>query len=251
MEFENAGLSRDFLYLFCFFAGTALGALLSVFKRGNTLRAGSAWISAALVLFSAAVAFAAAAVIFSGGAVFLAFPLYVPAAVILVLGVFGIRFPRAGACTVIFMGGLFAVWVGLSFLRYPSPGDKEPEGISVFSSGDGTLVLRRGGRDGESWNIKDGGPLKFEAAAIDADFRYPLIGGEKRGLITRVDYGSQNVFLSPKSLSAPDQGRLGFSHSRFSLTLPAGVLLSGMGLSILFDGEDLYFDPPIQLPQFP
>ncbi|MDR1931055.1 MAG: hypothetical protein LBQ44_10575 [Treponema sp.] len=251
MEFENSFLSRDFLYLCALFAGAGTGSVLSIFKRRSTLRSRSAFVSAALLFFSGAAAFFTAAVIFSRGALFSAHPLYMPAGLIAVLGALAVRFPPAGVLSVL-IAGLFAVWIGLFFLRYPPLQKEKPEALSVYSSKTGIFIVRRYGAGSESWNIRnDGNPLQFEAAALAADYRYPLLGGERRGLIIRAARGGETLFSAPLSKGGPaerEQWRPGFTRRPFSLTLSAGELLPGMGLSVLFDGEDLYFDPPVEFP---
>lgn len=251
MEFENPSLARDFFYLSFLLLGAAGGSLASIFKRSTSLRSRSGWISAALVFFSGAVAAAAGATIFSQAGVFLNVSLYIPAGIAFVVGGLAVRFPRAGACTLVFLLGLCTVWICLTFLRYPGFTKTSPEGISVLSAGgtgEGMLIVRQNNGENETWNVDTRAALEFEAVAVSSDFRYPLIGGMTRGLVVQAVQGTGTIFQSSKYLSGERQSLLGFSFSRHSLTLPAGALLPGMGLSVLFNGEKLYFDPPIQLP---
>jgi hypothetical protein len=251
MEFENLSLARDFFYLSFLLVGATGGSLWCIFKRTSSLKSRSGWISAALVFFSGAVAAIAGAVIFSRAGVFSNTSLYVLAGIALVLGVLAVRFPRSGACSIVIALGFCAVWICLSFLRYPASTTTSPEGISVLSAGEtgeGMIIVRQNGEEQESWNLDTQAPLEFEAVAVSSDFRYPLVGGITRGLIVQAVQGTGTVFRSSKYLARSSGSRLGFTFSHYTLTLPAGALLPGMSLSVLFDGEKLYFDPPIQLP---
>lgn len=253
MEFDKLSLSRDFLYLFSLFAGTGVGSLLSVFKRENTLWNRSAWISLALFLFSGAVASIAASVIFSRGGIFSVSPVYLPAIITFVLGVLAVRFPCVGGCTLIFAAGLCAVWICVSFLRFPRFDYEKPE-ISLQARGEGLLIVNRRARKPETWNIKNdrepgsaGEPLEFEAVTFTAAFPWPVIGGKKRGLITQIKRGSETVFSAGgRGLNAAGKALGTVQH--FSLTLPAEALPPGIHVSVLFDGEKLYLDPPVPLP---
>jgi hypothetical protein len=246
MEYENLSLARDLMYLFALLAGAGAGSLLSIFKRKNTLRKRASWVSAALFFFSGAIASAALAVIFSKGAVFTLFPLYVPALAVLAAGVLAVRFPRAGAGAVMLAAGLCAAWMWFTFSTAPrleGEAAKRARQLSVQSQGDGKLIISRREKS-ETWNIKDdGNPLEFKALAFTPAFPFPLIGGERRGLITGISRGADTIYSSGRE---PTRFFPSGGIERFSLALPAKAVPPGMGLLVLFDGKELRFDPPIQ-----
>jgi hypothetical protein len=226
MDFEHFSVSRDLFYLASLFAGAALGCFLAAWS--SVRRGRSGWISVALCFLSCAVAALSGSIVLSMGAVFKAFPLFIPSAVFFVLGALAFRFPRAGAVFVLF-AGLFTVFAGVVFLRYPRftlPDD--PAGsaghpgyllvMTVQSSGGGIVV--RKSRDAadpsdpaalsdsanpdsaETWNLAQGdsaGSLYFEALAIEANPLYPVFGGEKRGLFSGAGRGAETFF----SVKAP------------------------------------------------
>jgi hypothetical protein len=196
------------------------------------------------------VASLACAVILSRGRIFALPSLYPWVCFSLALGTAAFRFPRAGGCTIIFVLGLFAVWICVSFLSYPGP-DK-PDGLSLYSAEDGHILIRKiakGPEEGESWNIEDDGKaLVFEVAALTAHPSYPLVGGEQRGSIVRISRNGTQLFsLTGNGYRFRFSGGLGFSLTWHTLELPTGALLPGVSLSVLFDSQRLYFDPPIQL----
>ncbi|MDR1307648.1 MAG: hypothetical protein LBK74_08755 [Treponema sp.] len=247
----NFGPSRDLFYLASLLFSIALGIFLVSRRKETSPRRRAGLISALLCFISLALASLAGAVILSGGVVFSAVSFYPPAVLFLSLGAAVVCFPRAGGCPFIFAAGLFSVWICLTFLVYPR--FEEPERLSLRSGG-GSLILFRlhggSGTDTETWNIRDNGsPLIFEAASVTAHPAYPLIGGERRGLIVRVQRDGEQLFALTRNLRRLEfsGGGLGFSLNKYGLELPPGALLPGMSLSVLFDGEKLYFDPPIQL----
>ncbi|MDR2661997.1 MAG: hypothetical protein LBC31_03270 [Treponema sp.] len=247
----NAGPSRDLLYLASLLFGIALGIFLVSRRKGTSLRRRAGLISALLCFIALALASLAGALIFSGGMIFSVAAFYPLAGLFLSLGVVAACFPRAGACPLILAAGLFSIWICFTFLVYPR--FEEPERLSLRSGG-GSLILFRlhggSGKDTETWDIRDNGsPLTFEAASVTAHPAYPLIGGERRGLILRARRDNEQLFAFTRNLYRLDfpGGGLGFSLNKYNLELPPGTLLPGMSLSVLFDGEKLYFDPPIRL----
>ncbi|GHV84541.1 hypothetical protein AGMMS50230_01490 [Spirochaetia bacterium] len=266
MDFDHFGPSRDLLYLSVFLFGCVLGSFLMMIRKTCTLRQRSRWISVILCLVSAALAALTGSVILSQGLIFTASPVYPFLPVFFVLGTAALRFPRAGGCTIIFAAGLFAVWLCISFFVYPRFADGESVQLSIRSAENGELLFRRliAARDApkaseawrqtveaaaETWNIEHNGRgITFEAVAITAYPGYPIIGGERRGLITQVVRdGEQLLALTKNVYRFRFSGGLGFSLDRYSLELPAAVIIPGINFAVLFDGKKLYFDPPIQL----
>jgi hypothetical protein len=218
-------------------------------QKTNTLHRRSVWLSVIFCFVSLAVASLAGTLILSRGLVFTVASLYPFVVLFLAMGILGVRFPRAGGCTIILVAGLVVVWICFSFLAYPRFAE-----LSLQSSGNGQLLIRRNAgisgtaTDGETWNVKDdGGALLFEAASLTAYPGYPLIGGERRGVITSAGRNSEQFFSVKRFRSGSSSGGPGFMVNHYSLELPPGAMLPGMNLSVLFDGGKLYFDPAIQL----
>ena len=245
MDFEYFGLSRDLLYLCSLFLGTIAAAFIVMKRKECTMQRKSLQITLILFLAACAIASLAASVILSQGLIFTFGLIYPFVVLFLVLGFLALYFPLAGGCTIIFAAGLFAVIIGVSFLIYP--GFKEPSGIVVRSSGT-ELIFRRGD---ETWDVNnDRNIIRFVAVSITAYPAYPLIGGERRGLITRVlRNGTELFILSGNSgrFSGVNKNSLGFLRQELTLDLPLGTMPPGISLSVLFDGKKLYYDPPIQL----
>ncbi|MDR2211431.1 MAG: hypothetical protein LBO65_08230 [Spirochaetaceae bacterium] len=249
MNFEYFALSRDLFYLSALSLGAGLGSLLMAFRKKNSYKKRLSWITTALFLGSLIFSALAGTTILSRAQVFTVLSLYPWGCFFLVLGTLVIRFFKAGSCTAIFAGGLFVVWICISFLSYPL--FKEPERLSFQSSPSKEIIIRQdplGPGDEQAWTIEDNGrPLVIEAAAVTAHPSYPIIGGERRGAIIRVLREDQELFTAAKNLyRLRGSGGLGFSLDRYTLDLSPEVLLSGISFSVLFNGRALYFDPPIQ-----
>ena len=241
MEFDHFGLSRDLLYLASLLVGASAGVFLITRRRKCTLRQRSLLISVILCLLSCVLASLAASVILTRGMVFAVPSVYPFVVLFLALGALVVYFPRAGLWTVIFIAGFYIAWISFSFLAFPRC--REPVRLTVRSSG-GELFFYQ---DEETWNFRnDGKTVTFEAASITAHPSFPLIGGEQRGLITRVLRDDEQLFGLTGRLFRFFGGP-GFFREFHSLNLPMGVMLPGAGISALFDGKKLYFDPPIRL----
>ena len=247
MDFEYFGLSRDLLYLCALLFGAAAAAFLVTLRKDCALRKKSFLITVTLCLSSLAIAALAVAVILSKGQVFTVRLTYPFLFVFFVLGGLALYFPRAGGCPILFAVSLFAVYICFSFLVYPS--FREPERLVIRSSDTG-LIFRCGA---ETWNIQNDynqRMINFEAVSVTAYPAYPLIGGGRRGLITRVLRNEEELFSlsdNAKGLSGKFANSPGFERKDFTLDLPLGALPPGISLSVLFDGKLLYFDPPIHL----
>ena len=244
MNFEFFGPSRDLLYLGSLLLGLAAGAFLITRKELCTPRRKSRLVSVILCLTAGFAASLAASIILTRGLVFTVGSVYPFVFLFLALGIVGICYPRVGGCTIIFAAGLIGILVCFTFLVFP--GFQEPVKLTIRSSGGG-LIFRH---DEMIRNVhNDGGTISFEASSITAYPAYPLIGGERRGLITRVLKNNEELFTLTNNLtlhSGERRDTWGFSRENHVLSLPSGALPPGISLSVLFDGERLYFDPPIQ-----
>jgi hypothetical protein len=222
MDFEHFSISRDLFYLASFFTGAAVGCFLAA--RSSVRRGRDGWISAALCFLSCAVAALSGSIALSMGAVFKAFPLFIPSAAFFTVGVLAFRFPRAGFVFV-FFAGVFTVFVGAAFLRYPRLVDNSAGNLVMIvqSVGGGILVRKpqdsagwAGRTDGaglpdpanrpsnpadadaaETWNLAEDASsenLYFEAFAVEAHPLFPVFGGERRGFFSGAGRGTESLF---------------------------------------------------------
>ena len=240
MNFENFGLARDLLYLTFLFIGIITGAFLIIMTKSCTLRRKSQFITLILFLAALAVASLAIAVILTRGRVFSVISIYPFLAVFLVFGIIGLYIPRAGISIIIGISGLYIILISFSFLVYPRFDDLDPLLVRATEE---SFVFRHGA---EMWDIQDtGGTIHFEAVCITAFSGYPLIGGEQRGLLTRVLRANEQLFsLRRRHISI--LGVPGFIREYSTLELPEGIMLPGFSLSVLFNGMELYIEETIQ-----
>jgi hypothetical protein len=183
-----------------------------------------------------------------------------PAAGIALIGLGACRFPRAGALLVI-PAGLCVVWLGYSFLRFPRIGP-EGEALALISGqGDGTYSLslelrpvpERAGPSGVVHREFPGGNLELEGVYVCFDERFPLIGGEGRGLVREIRRNGETVFSGPlgeTSLLGAYYGRFpaggegaGFSFRRFYRTLDLAPLPAGGILEVILGPGTFSFRP--------
>jgi hypothetical protein len=285
MDFEHFSISRDLFYLASLFSGAAFGCFLAAWS--SVRRGRSGWISAALCFLSCAVAALSGSTVLSMGAVFRAFPLFVPSAAFFVVGALAFRFPRVGF-VLVFLAGVFTVFSGAAFLRQPRLSGDPAENLVMIvqSTGGGILVRKpRNSADrpdpanrppnpadadsAETWNLAEGissENLYFEALAVEAHPLFPVFGGEKRGFFSGAGRGGETLF-SAKTVfynvaeaspsNSLDDGTsgigmpsvLGFSPRYFKTELPVRMLFPGVNFSVIFSGNTLEFDPPV-VPEF-
>jgi hypothetical protein len=244
MSFEHFAPSRDLFYLTALSLGAGLGSLLMAYRKTSSRKQHMAWISTTLFLGSLIISALAAAIILSNGLIVTLPSLYPWGCLFVLLGALTIRFFKTGGCAIIFAGGLFVIWICISFLNYPS--FTEPQRLVLESTPSGQIVIRR---DVKIWTAEDDGrALHIEAAAVTAHSSYPIIGRERRGAIIRIRRGDEQLAaISPRGYRFKHSGGLGFSLDQYTLELPPGILRPGINLAVLFNGRELYFDPPLQL----
>ena len=251
MDFEYFSLSRDLLYLCSLLFGAAVGAFLVTLQKTCSPRRKSLLITVILCLASCFIAAMALSVILSRGLIFSAFSVYpfiiFTVVLFFILGGLALYFPLIGGCSIIFAAGLFLVYMCFSFWVYP--GLKEPERL-VVRAAENELVFRL---DAETWDVQnvfsDQEMIRFEAVSIIAYPAFPLIGGERRGLITGILRNDNELFVLTGTFNRYSMGfkkPWGFLREEFTLDFPANALPPGVSLSVLFNGSRLYFDPPIQ-----
>jgi hypothetical protein len=217
-----------------------------------------------LCLLSGAIAALGGALVCSGGAALFA-PVLPPACVVALLAAVAACFPRAIAFPLSLLGGLAAVWLGFSFFRFIPAASKAIPLASVYRDGAGAFRISlnpagvSGGQPGLSGiasppAVETGPDLTFSAVLLSFDRRLPLVGGERRCFITRINWGGEPIFKDPRLrnplLSAyyahfTARGRQSrwFSVSTLWADLPARALFRGMGRTLVFGGESLGFSP--------
>jgi hypothetical protein len=247
MEFERFAASRDFLYLAWLFAGAALGCLFSRFRKKTSLRFRNRTVSMALCFFSCMAAALAAAFVYSEGAIYLEKTLYIPVVLLGAILILAFRFPRAAGFPLILLTGLAVVWLGFSFLRFPrlDPplGESSlPVALVRRDREDRFFIRIIGGPAGVSntlnFDIPDnGGAFEFTLDKVVYASFYPLIGGETRGIITKIQSGSRVLYTAPPLRAwfpgtSEEEVRYGF---------PISAVEPGTGVYVCFNGENLVY----------
>lgn len=165
MDFEHYAAARDFFYLSVLLAGAGIGCVLHRFRRKSTARFRNISITAGLLFFSGAVTALTAAVIFSRGMILKEISLYTPACVLALVLILAFRFPRALGFPLILASGVFVVWLGFNYLRFPVINDSGHPGPETRS-----------------------GSISFPP-------HIPLIGGVMRGYISETP--DNNIKVAP------------------------------------------------------
>ena len=119
MDFEHYSAARDFFYLSVLLLGSGFGSILHYFRRKSTGRFRNKSITAGFLLFSGAAVALTVAVIFSKGLILKEFPLYLPACILASVLMLAFRFPRAFGFPAVLASGVFIVWLGYAYLRFP------------------------------------------------------------------------------------------------------------------------------------
>jgi hypothetical protein len=250
MEAENLPAARDLFYLTAVLMGVFAGSLFSAFRRNTTIRRRNRLITLSLCIASAVILSLAGMLIVSGGRILWVGPFLIPGGIGIIVAALAFRFPRAAAFPLFLGCGLFIVWLGYGFLRFPpvvSPGTPL---ASIHRGPDGALSIRfayRTGFDDELkvLTIEDNGEApEFSAALIHFDERYPLIGGRDRGVITGIRRARDYYTYTPPAARKPFPGISFRSVHNEPESLP-----SGGNLLVLFDGETLTFHPSWQIPE--
>jgi hypothetical protein len=260
-------LGRDLFYLSAVLIGFALGFLLHSFRRMLKIRSRNRMFTTALFIFTAAVLALAFASIVSKLNVFFALPVYIAAGILLVLSVLAVRFPRAAGFPLILLGGLLSVWIAYTFLLFPLLNAEAPALVSITNdSGElfirfpqkqsGRAVIGAEGIQQKQMAIEIGGeavPLDIGLKYIYTDTVIPIIGGQKRGIISAIKKNGSLVF-SENSMEGSffKQWYAFFSREAVSeycdislydseIQAETSNLIPGTILSVYFDGENFSF----------
>jgi hypothetical protein len=271
MDFEFVPALRDLLYLSAALTGIALGCVLSIFRSGETAAHRNRMITLGLCVLSGAVVSFTAGLVCSHGVLSPVKSLFLPLGLTALVFAAAFRFPRAGAFPLVMLGGLAAVWLGYTLLRFPLLDPGEASLAAVYKTGEDAFSVRlnpepRARRIPASPRVESGygetyivgnnrGPLEFSAAVISVDPRIPLIGGRKRGILTEIRQGDGRIFTDPR-LGGPIVQRYyalfsgasrGISLEQYHLVLPGASVDSG-GSTLIFTGTSLEGRPSRPLP---
>jgi hypothetical protein len=259
MTFEYFPLCRNLLYLTAALAGVMLGCALKLLKRNITTGARNRIVAAIFCVFSGIFVCFSLILIRSRGTLDFVPPLLPFLGGTVLLFVLAVSFPRGAAFPLVLFGGLVIVWTGYSFLRFPRI---RPEGaplISMSRNGEGAFALRliapgKDERRGWTYAFNAGEEEPFpelRGLLISFDDAYPLIGGDRRGMITEIRRDGTAPFfpegwLLPRwytSLSS-DNLPLGISVQRFRKELQPSSPSPGTSITLLFDGTAFIRESP-------
>jgi hypothetical protein len=185
----------------------------------------------------------------SGGNLAFAGPLLLPSGIGLVILGLAFRFPRTVAFPLFLVSGLLVVWLGYAFLRFPLIVSGGTPLAVVHQGPDRTLLIRftyytRYDDEAEVLTIEDKSQVpEFSATLVHFDERYPLIGGEDRGAITRIRRVRENYYTH--TFPVAEKNPLGISFQ--SCHTGPGPFPSGINFLVLFDGKTLNLRPSGQL----
>jgi hypothetical protein len=166
------------------------------------------------------------------------------------------RFPRAAGYPLILAGGLLAVWLGYSFLRYPLVKNRGVPLAVLQNDGAGGYLLRlpAGPADAALSTVLPlpGGGSSAELRGVLAGVNrfYPLIGGEERGFVSLVRRGGETVYAEPgfrglagawyRYLDTLQKKRdLGITFREVQNAVDMGAILQGMDIRVFVTGEGL------------
>ena len=258
MDFNTFSLSRDLLCLSGAFTGIALGLILNAFRKGLNRRSRSRRIALSLLSFSGLVAVFAIAIIVSLGAIFNDPSVFIAAACAVPLCILAARFPRLAAYPLILTGGIVAVWLGYTILRFPPVQfNAEPlaaithiEGnrytIKFPAAGDGAKTIQTIQTESSLSS------LSFSAAFIFTDPRYPFFGGSARGLITQIRSSAGIIYTSPLNPAstpphipfiAGNKPIPGIRTQTLTGQVPFETIPAGVTISINYNGGSFIFTP--------
>jgi len=257
MDFEHFALARDFFYLAALLFGAGLGCILNRFRRVSTARFRNVTVTAGFFFFSGSVAVLTLAVIHSSWMIFKEPSLYYAAGILAALVALAVRFPRASGFPLIFISGVFVVWMGFAILRFPVVDDLNLGRVTRDGS---DLVLVRlfspSGKESDtvlSYQSKTG-TIEFRTFGFSLPGAFPLVKGEKRGFIAEIRNSEESYmdprignFFSPGCLWPGADDKLQetwkqiFSFHETLERLETKAILPGAGLAIFFDGTVLSF----------
>ncbi|MCL2318509.1 MAG: hypothetical protein FWC45_00360 [Treponema sp.] len=206
--FGNFATARDLLYLAALFFGAGLGCMLNRFRRiHNSGRSAERFrnvtVTAGLCFFSVTVVALTVASIISNWMIFRESALYVPLGILALILVLAVRFPRAAGFPLILVAGVFVVWMGYAFLRFPVTGASGFGSVSRLADGSVRVKLPSAAAQNDKPPLvirpeKEDTVLEFRALDISVSRYFPLAGGVSRGGITEIRTGSgKTLYANP------------------------------------------------------
>lgn len=258
MNFEqfpagNFAPARDFMYLAALALGAALGCILNRFRKKATNRFRNLSVTAGFCFLSVFVVALTAAAIWSNWMVFLEIPLYFPLIIAALITALAFRFPRAAGFPVFLTSGLLLVWICLTCLRF-SPVNNTGEGRLVRDENGIVhvrLIPQAGSQSEISFSYRPAGEsvnIEFKALHILIAREFPLIGGDRRGIITEV-LGNNEILFSDHRINMKIFPGVNWNHvlGRFIFyeevmgRLDTGELLPGVSRVILLEESGVTF----------
>ena len=257
MEFEHFALTRDLFYFAALLFGAGLGSILNWFRRRSTVRFRNVTVTVGLFFFSGSLAVLTLAIIYSNWKILNEPSLYFPAGIVAALLTLAFRFPKAVGFPLIFVSGVFVVWISFTCLRFPVI-DNLSQG-RVMRDRTGLVLVRLvspGGTGSETVLSCQPGTeaIEFRALSFFLPKALPLVGGARRGVIAEVST-NQGVYVDPRigEFFSPDRPLPGANEKfqkaweriiSFQETLErleTVTVLPGAGLNIFFNGSVLSF----------
>ncbi|MDR2133967.1 MAG: hypothetical protein LBP27_02575 [Treponema sp.] len=259
MDSSIFSVSRDLLYLSGALTGIALGFVLSLLRKDLGIRSKNRRISVMLLFLSGALAAFAAALGVSRGAVFSDSGLFLAAGMCIPPCALAARFPRAAAYPLILAGGLLAVWLAFSYLRFPPADSGSAPPALIYGEGEGPFSIQTGGGRAPVLSIPDGlSSLEFRGVLISFDRHYPFVGGAGRGRISEIRRNGE-VLYHDAGIGSPlleacyswlganaENGSFGIRFQVMRAHVPFETIPRAGNIAVLFDRDTLLFAPSWQ-----
>ena len=259
MDSEHFSVARDFLYLAALFLGAGLGCILNSYRRKAATRFKNLAVVLGLCFFSGALAAFTAAVIISNWTILFNTALYLPMGVLAAILILAFRFPRAAGFPIIIISGVFVIWIGFAFLRFPALNDAGLVRLSRELNG---LIhvwpaTQSGAEGARSFSIDPSGEepvFEFRVFCVSLSETLPLVGGKSRSVLTEIRNNNELLYegagiksnFFPVQYSGENDEQQGsrwrfISFSEAAAKLPTGKFLPGTGLAVFFDGSAFVF----------
>jgi len=236
MAFNEA---RDFLYLGSALLGAGIGVVMvsSLFPRRTGFRGRSVRGVVATFLFAFSISCAYIAFAASNGALFFDGELLIAAAILLLIALIGVVFPRTIGFPLVVASFSALILFSWAYLVYPAAVQGALLGRArIASSGDSRFWFDGDVVPGILYAVEDPSQVGFRTAAIAFDRRYPLIGGTSRVVLREISVGGEPVGRRARRslaemLGDPDARAFfivpGISYAANELSLPPHIVESG------------------------
>jgi len=210
MTSDFSGTARDLLYLAFLFFGAGTGCFLNRFRARAKTGFRNRSVTLGFVLYACAACVFAIMLIVSGGRIQTHFSVYITGFVLAALALPAVRFPRAAGFPVVIAAGIVIVWTAYSFGQFPllnNPGSRANIGCLEM---DGQYTFGTAGDQSKAQFprsvISADSVLEITITSFEYAFFFPVIGGERRGKITRLNVNGTNLYHDIRF----ENGLLGF-----------------------------------------